>query len=111
MMAIFNFKPLYVWQVSSGARVLVSQFESGKEQRRYKGRRPREWTLSFKDFPDVIRAIVAFYESRKGPFEAFSWTPPDEDLPVVVRFKSDTLDVTNYGLQYAGCELTLREVL
>ena len=86
-MAVFNFTPLYTWQKTHNHNVLVTTFESGKEQRRYKGARPRTWTLAFRDTVANIDLIRAFYDDRKGPYEAFSWTPPGTTTTVTVRFE------------------------
>ncbi len=110
-MTTFNFKPLYTWQKTHNHNVLITTFESGLEQRRYKGLRPRLWVLKFRDIPETIQAIEAFFNARKGAYEAFSWVPPGESTAISVRFEETSLNVFNYGPYYSECELTLREVL
>jgi Phage-related protein len=111
MAAVFDFKPLYSYQSSAGRRVRITEFESGKEQRADKGPSPREWALSFGGTRDYIDRIVAFYNARKGPFEAFQWTPPGESIAVTVRFKDESITSKNQGMGKAFTDLTLREVL
>lgn len=111
MTTTFNFNPLIAWQKTNNHNVLITTFESGLEQRRYKGARPTLWVLEFRDTTTVIESIVAFFNARKGPYEAFSWTPPGASTPILVRFEEASLNVTNYGSYYSECELTLREVL
>lgn len=110
-MATFNFTPLYAWQKTHNHNVLVTTFESGKEQRRYKGARPRTWTLGFRDTIANIELIRAFYDLRKGPYESFAWTPPGTTTAVTVRFEENSLSISLHGLHYADCEITIREVL
>lgn len=111
MAETFSATPLYSWEARSSANVLITEFESGKEQRRYKGPQPREWTLGFRAAVATIDAIVSFWEAREGPYEAFSWTPPGAATAISVRFKENSLSVRYSGAQYAECELTLREIL
>jgi phage-related protein len=111
-MATFSYVPLYVWESQASHRVLVSTLENGREQRKYKGRGPREWTLSFRATAATIRAIVAFFDARKGSFEAFSWTPPGESASVSVRFKEESLSASWDGTKNGHlASVTFREVL
>lgn len=110
-MVPFEYTPLYAWQKTHNHNVLVTTFESGKEQRRYKGARPRTWTLGFRDTVANIDLIRAFYDARKGPYESFSWTLPGTTTSVTVRFEENSLSISLHGQHYAECEVTLREVL
>ena len=110
-MRTFTWVPQYTFETSQGHRVLISEMESGKEYRYYKGRKPREWTLGFAGNAQTIKEIEDFFNSMKGPFSSFRWTPPNEYRSVVVRFKEQTLDGTGMGLNYKSLNLTLREVL
>lgn len=109
-MATFTATPLYSYQRGINHNVLVTEFESGKEQRKYLGVRARTWTVGFRDTPATIKAIEDFYNARKGSFEAFTWTPPGGSA-LSVRFEEGSLSVSYYGSQYAECEVTLREIL
>lgn len=107
----FVWEPQYVWESTLGHKVLVSEFESGREQRRYKGRRPKQWKLTFRDRPEIIGAIQDFFDARKGSLEPFDWIPPGSNTPVSVRFEADTLSISSQGRVCAECELVLMEVL
>lgn len=110
-MATFAFTPLYAVQRTAGRRVNITEFESGREQRADKGPVPREWALSFGGTREYIDRIVAFYNARRGPVEAFSWAPPGESAVLSVRFKDASINVKQQGMHKAFVEMTLREVL
>ena len=111
-MATFTYTPLYVWESTASHRVLVSELEGGKEQRKYKGKNPREWTLSFRATRATIEGIVAFFDARKGNFEAFSWTVPGTSTTVSVRFKEGDLKTSWNGLSSGEIvNVVFREVL
>ena len=110
-METFSFAPDYSWQIAFGHEVLVTEFESGKEQRRYKRRKAREWQLSFSGKWDVLKNVVSFWNERKGPFEVFLWNVPDSGETITARFKEEDLNVPRNGLKRGSLQLTLREVL
>ena len=110
-METFNYPPYYVFEYTTDHNVLVSTFESGREQRRYKGKRPRKWKLTFRQIPSRIKRIVDFFDERKGAYEAFEWTPPGASSPVRVRFEENSLNVTYHGISFAECELVIKEVI
>ena len=111
MAETFSATPLYIYQSGINHNVLVTEFESGKEQRKYLGVKARTWTVGFRDTPTNIKAITDFYDARKGNYEAFNWTPPGAAAAISVRFEENSLSVTHYGDHYAECEVTIREVL
>ncbi|MCF4152622.1 hypothetical protein L2W58_12525 [Dethiosulfovibrio sp. F2B] len=111
-MEIFDYVPLYTWQSKPGYRVLVSTLEGGREQRKFKGRYPREWVLSFRADAATIRGIIAFFDARKGPFEAFSWIVPDTGETVSVRFGEESLSPSWNGTRSGEIsKVVLKEVL
>lgn len=112
MAETFNVTPQYIWEPSYHYNVIRTEFESGKEQRKYIGVLPRQWGLTFKGSSATIATVVDFFKARKGGFEAFTWTPPNEDSAINARFEEDSLRVTRYGLTSWGeCSLVIREVL
>ena len=112
MAETFNVTPQYVWEPSYHYNNIRTEFESGKEQRKFIGVLPRQWALTFKGRWATISGVVDFYKARKGSFEAFSWTPPGESTAISARFEEDSLSVTRYGLTSWGeCSLVIREVL
>lgn len=111
MAETFSVTPQMVWESSSVHNVLISTFESGREQRRYKGAKPRVWKLSFEGTWAKIASIETFFNARKGSYEAFNWTPPGGSA-TTVRFKENSLDITHHGQGLWGsCEVTIQEVL
>ena len=111
MAETFSYSPLYAYQRGLNHRVLVTEFESGKEERKYLGVRARTWTLGFRGAVATIQGIEDFYNARGGNYEAFNWTPPGDAAPISVRFEEGSLSVSYYGSQYGECEVTLREIL
>jgi phage-related protein len=115
-METFSYLPLRVWEADIGHRVLTSALEGGKEQRKYKGPLPREWTLSFRAKAATINGILDFFDARKGSFEAFYWTVPGTRTgtpeTVTVRFK-DTKLKTQWRSVRIGemASVTFKEVL
>lgn len=111
MAETFDFAPSYAWEYTSSHRVNVTTFESGAEQRAYVGASPRKWALSFAGPRRFIEQIRAFYDARKGPYEAFNWTPPGSESALTARFCEDSLSISFYGLSSGSCELSIVEVL
>jgi len=87
MAETFSVTPQYIWESSYRYNVIRTEFESGKEQRKYIGTLPRQWVLSFKGSSATIATVVDFYNARKGSFEVFNWIPPGESTAISVRFK------------------------
>lgn len=84
---------------------LITEFESGREQRRAKGVPRRTWKLTFKKDQADADAIWNFYVARKGTFEPFSWISPIDGKTYNVRFMQDSLErsalwkvLYNFGL-------------
>lgn len=112
MAETFSFVPQYSWEMTREYNVLVSNFESGLEQRRYKGAKPKSWKLQFIGTWAFISSISDFFDARKGSYEAFSWTPLNTSTAITVRFRESSLTISRKGLSnYAECEVVLQEVL
>lgn len=112
MAETFSVTPQYIWEPSYRYNVIRTEFESGKEQRKYIGVLPRQWGLTFKGSSTTIATVVDFYKARKGSFEVFNWIPPGEASAISARFEEDSLRVTRYGLTSWGeCSVTISEVL
>lgn len=109
-MATFTYTPYIVYEHITEHNVLVSTFESGKEQRRYKGAKPRKWNLTFRDTVNTINNIVNFYNTRKGNYETFTWTPPGQDTQITARFDANSLQISYTGSLYAELQVTITEV-
>ena len=109
-MATFNYTPYITYEYTAQHNVLVSTFETGKEQRRYKGAKPRKWALTFRDTVGTINNIINFYNTQKGNYEAFYWTPPNSATQISARFEANSLTVNFTGSLYAECQVTILEV-
>ena len=96
-LAKFDYKYKKAWQDSIEYKTLVTQFESGKEQRRSKGLSRRKFTLEFDkttNYNNDADEIWRFFVNRKGKFEPFyfDWKKPDGTVEEVkVRFANDSL--------------------
>lgn len=107
----FTFVPLYAFQAVGGYRVLTTDMESGVEYRYYKNRRPREWTLGFRDIADNIKQIQDFFNRHKGAYASFLWLPPNETQYIKCRFKQEALEINWHGIRIGECQVVLREIL
>ena len=110
-MEIFCFEPRYEFQTVSGYKVLVSQFESGKEQRRYKRRLPRVWRLGFINTTDMIQELKDFFNRHQGPYAAFLWLPPGDRQYIACRFDQEALEILWRGTRIGECQVVIREIL
>src|SRR5690606_39198395 len=57
-------------------RTLITQFESGKEQRRAKGSPRRRFELTFRKDQVDANELWSFYQARKGAYGVFLWSNP-----------------------------------
>ena len=93
----FDFPYNRAWEDGIRYDTLITQFESGKEQRRAKGLPRRIFHLTFEKAAsrnDHAEEIYQFFVARKGRFEAFLWDYPKSDgtvEEVKVRFDTDML--------------------
>lgn len=100
-MEVFTWQPTEVIEEEIRFKTLITQFESGKEQRRSKGTPRRVWTMKFSRLKDEGDAIWAFYVARRGAYETFLWTNPIDGVQYTVRFLEDNLSRTDlYHLVY-----------
>lgn len=108
----FSYTPQFVWGTKTAFNVLETTFESGKTQRRFKGNRPKEWVLTFRDKWANISGILDFFEARQGGYEAFNWIPPGESTAISVVFKENSMQVTRHGTDaLAEIQVIFKEVL
>lgn len=94
----FNYQANKSYKDGIEFNTLVTEFESGKEQRRAKGLPRRIFTLEFEKSTTTsseAQAIWDFFVARKGKFEPFLWDYTNADgvtEELTVRFDQDTLD-------------------
>lgn len=113
----FDFEYKNAWQDDIRHKTLVTQFESGKEQRRSKGPARRVFKLQFDkttNYNNDAQAIWDFFCARKGRFEKFLWDYEKADgtvEEVTVRFDEDNLSREVFLTKAYSFGLTLIEVL
>lgn len=104
MTATFNFQYERAFKVSSKWNTVIDSVFSGREQRRNMWTAPQKrWALQFSVRQVDAEAIMAFFDARKGSYEAFYWTwqathptkgnsMGGDGETYLVRFADDTLD-------------------
>ncbi len=122
MSETFNFQYKRAYQVSSQWHTIVDEVYSGGEQRRNMWTNPRKkWTLEFDKNSTDTNAIMAFFNARKGRYEAFNWvwqaTHPitgenlgGDGTTYSVRFDDDSLNFEHLALGYTKFQITFVEV-
>ncbi|MEG1501968.1 MAG: hypothetical protein RR203_02505 [Synergistaceae bacterium] len=94
MIETFTWKPFEVPKVKYGHIVKISMFESRKEQRKYVGRKPTEWSLTFKTTFTEMQQIQSFYQARGGSFESFYYVDLYSGNKYLVRFSDEDLEIS-----------------
>jgi len=122
MTVTFNYQYKRAYQASSHWNTIIDDVYSGGEQRRNIWTNPRrKWVLEFSKDDADANAIMAFFNARKGRYEAFSWawqeTHPTtgeamggDGLTYTVRFDHDELSFEHLALGYKNFQITLVEV-
>lgn len=97
VLAKFDFKYKNAWEDEINFKTLITQFESGKEQRRSKGESRRKFRLTFDkttNYNNDAQEMWDFFVARKGRFESFlfDYKKADDTVEEVeVRFAEDSL--------------------
>jgi phage-related protein len=91
-MSDFTVLPDFVFEETVEYKTLVSEFESGIEQRRRKWENPlRKWRLRFTSRIKADMELVRdFFKVRYGAFGVFTWTNPNDAAEYTVRFAEDS---------------------
>lgn len=108
-----NWSPQFVFTYGPEFKTLVTDFESGKEQRRQK------WSTDRKRFHLVYNAIPAStassilteFESNKGAYSTFTWTNPADTTQYTVRFVEDSLQLQYVTTTVVRLEFDFIEVV
>lgn len=87
-----NWSPQFVSSYGPTYKTAITDFDSGKEQRRQKWTSPRRrfhlvYNAITKTQADLMRAE---FESNKGAYTSISWTNPFDSTSYTVRFDSDS---------------------
>lgn len=108
----FSFIPDTAIELNKSYSTIISEYESGAEQRRSKRDDPRnEWALGFR-----VRTIsekdsfISFFDSQKGALNAFYWTNPEDNVQRLVRFKEDSLQIDKLAYGLYSWDIVLVEV-
>ncbi len=112
-MATWSLTPDFNWEETPEFHTLVSQMESGFEQRRNK------WSASRRKFRLVFtnrsktdyETARDFFLARKGAYEAFDWTNPNDSVSYSVRFDGDSFKFINKAYNVYAFECTFIEVM
>lgn len=113
----FDYDYNRAWEEGIEYTTLITQMESGKEQRRSKGEPRRTFRLTFEKSntsSDDAQDIWDFYKARLGRFEPFyfPWVDAEgNEEDVKVRFDTDTLSRNTFLKTIYNFGLRLREVL
>lgn len=113
MMDRFRWEPYQIAPLSQGFRYADTPFENGSYQRCYKGRKPREWSLTFKVRYSVLQEIKTFWETHNDTSTwTFLWDDPWADEAVVVCFADPSTQQWETQWQINGMfDIRLKEVI
>lgn len=116
VLAKFDWNYNRIWEDETRYQTLVSQFESGREQRRGKGKLPRIFRLEFEKqtiTKEDAHEIYEFFKARQGRLEPFHWDYIHSDgsvEEVKVRFDMDNLSREVFLNHIYRFGLTFKEV-
>lgn len=93
-----------------GLRTLITEFESGKEQRRAVGASRKMWTRRFSHSTEEAQMVWDFFQARQGAYESFTLQVKEWDGVIrdyTVRFTIDNLSqdiffaiAASYGISF-----------
>ncbi len=116
-LAKFVWKANRAWQDGIQYNTLITQYESGKEQRRSKGLARRTFSLQFEKATTTnsdAQEIWDFFMARRGRLEPFLWDYKKSDgsiEEVAVRFDMDALNRETFMNIIYSFGITLIEVI
>lgn len=92
---------------------IISEFESGVEQRRSRRSSSlRRWRLIYTNRDSTTMETVRdFFLARLGAYDDFTWTNPNDDVEYTVRFEEDSLNIRRRRYNLWDFQFVLREVL
>jgi len=111
-MANLTLVPDFSWSETPEFHTLISSYETGHEQRRNKWANPvRKFTLTFTNRSKTeYETARNFFIARKGAYEVFTWTNPNDSTSYNVRFDGDSFGFTNKSFGLYDFEMKLIEV-
>ena len=111
-MADYTFTPDFVLEEEIEYKTLITEFESGVEQRRKKWGSPRRsWRLQYKNRTKAeMEDVKNFFISKSGAYGSFTWENPNDSTEYTVRFVEDSFRFTLKAYQIYDFEVRLIEV-
>ena len=111
-MSDFAYLPDFVFEETLEYKTLVSEFESGVEQRRRKWATPlHKWRLRFSNRTKADMELVRnFFSGKYGSFMSFTWTNPNDAVEYTVRFAEDSFKFTMKAFEVYDFEFDFIEV-
>lgn len=108
----FSLVPDQAVQTDKDYGIIITEFETGAEQRRQKRDNPKnEWILSFTNQNSTQKnTFETFVNTVKGPLNAFYWTNPNDNVQRLVRFKDNTISIKKQTYDLYSFSFTLVEV-
>jgi hypothetical protein len=112
-MAEFTTTPDFVFEETIEHHTLLSEFENGSEQRRNKwSQDKRKFSCVFKNrTKSEFETVRDFIIARKGAYESFTFTNPNDSTSYTVRLDGDTFAAQNKAFNLYDFDLKFIEVL
>ena len=111
-MSDFNYTPDFVIDETIQHKTLISEFETGVEQRQRKWENPlRRWSLRFRHRTlSEMNNIKNFFTGKYGAYSSFTWTNPNDSVEYTVRFSEDSFKFALKSYQIYDFEFDFVEV-
>ena len=111
-MATLTLTPDQAYEENVRYKTIVSEFESGYEQRRQKWANPlRKFRLVYTARTAAdYNTMLTFFNARKGSYDSFVWNNYNDSTNYNVRFVSDDISVRQRAYDVFDFEVELQEV-
>lgn len=111
-MANLTLSPDYVYEEKVNFKTLVTEFESGYEQRRAKWATPlRRFKLLYKARTSTdFGTIKSLFIEKLGAYDTFTWTNPNDSTTYTCRFVEDSLAFEEQAYDIYNFEFEIIEV-
>lgn len=111
-MANFDYTPIDTAQLLTGFRYLDTPFENGSYQRYYKGTKPKEWILRFRQKSSDMAGLRTFFENHNDAANwSFTFDCPYDSITYTVCFSNPSeLSWSLYAPSIEEVEVRLKEI-
>ena len=108
-----DWSPQFVYTYGPQFKTEITEFETGKEQRRQKWAAGRKrFHLVYNALPAATAALIlAEFETMKGAYATMSWTNPADTTSYTVRFVEDSLQLQYLTTSAVRLEFDFIEVI